>query len=52
MKIKGFAPDKQVKMVLEHKDGSDDEVLLNHTYNEAQIGWFKAGSALNSWRDS
>ena len=34
-------------MVVKHKDGSSDEVLLNHTMTEAQIKWFKAGSALN-----
>lgn len=42
-----FAPAKPVKCVLKHKDGSKDEILLNHTFNESQIGWFKAGSALN-----
>jgi len=34
-------------MVLHHRDGSEDKVLLNHTYNEQQIEWFRAGSALN-----
>ena len=34
-------------MVLKHSDGSVDECLLNHTFNENQIGWFRAGSALN-----
>ena len=34
-------------MIIKHKDGSTDESLLNHTMNEAQIKWFKAGSALN-----
>jgi aconitate hydratase len=38
---------KQLKMVVKHKDGSKDEIMLNHTMNETQIGWFKAGSALN-----
>lgn len=36
-----------VKCVLKHDDGSNDEVLLNHSMNETQIEWFKAGSALN-----
>ena len=36
-----------VKCVLRHEDGSSDELMLQHTMNEAQIGWFKAGSALN-----
>lgn len=42
-----FAPKKQIKCVLNHKDGSKDEIMLDHTFNEAQIEWFKAGSALN-----
>ena len=42
-----FAPGKQLTMVLHHKDGKTDKVKLNHTYNEQQIEWFKAGSALN-----
>uniref|UniRef100_A0A914GVF4 Aconitate hydratase, mitochondrial n=1 Tax=Globodera rostochiensis TaxID=31243 RepID=A0A914GVF4_GLORO len=43
----GLAPGKPVKCVLKHKDGSADEVELQHTLNEGQIEWFKAGSALN-----
>ena len=42
-----FAPGKPLTMVLNHKDGTKDEITLNHTYNEQQIGWFKAGGALN-----
>lgn len=42
-----FAPDKQLTVVLNHKDGSKDEIKVNHTYNEAQINWFHHGSALN-----
>ena len=34
-------------MIVKHSDGSKDEIMLNHTMNETQIGWFKAGSALN-----
>ncbi len=45
--ISNLAPDKQVKMIIKHSDGSKDEVMLNHTFNSAQIEWFKAGSALN-----
>jgi len=33
--------------VLNHKDGSKQEIKVNHTYNEQQIEWFKAGGALN-----
>lgn len=42
-----FAPQKQITIELVHSDGSKDTILGNHTYNEAQIEWFKAGSALN-----
>ncbi|MBT8378278.1 MAG: aconitate hydratase [Ignavibacteria bacterium] len=40
-------PDTPLKMIVKHSDGSKDEVMLNHTMNETQIKWFKAGSALN-----
>ena len=36
-------PDHQVR----HADGTIEEIFATHTYNESQIGWFKAGSALN-----
>jgi len=42
-----FAPGKPLTLVANHADGTNDEILLNHTYNEGQIEWFKAGSALN-----
>lgn len=42
-----FAPEKQLTVVLNHSDGTRDEFPVNHTYNENQIDWFKAGSALN-----
>jgi aconitate hydratase len=42
-----FAPGKQLTMVLHHAEGTTDKIKLNHTYNEQQIEWFKAGSALN-----
>ena len=45
--ITELAPEKQLKLVIKHKDGSTDEAMLNQTFNEAQIEWFKAGSALN-----
>ncbi|MEQ8910571.1 MAG: aconitate hydratase [Vicingaceae bacterium] len=45
-----FAPDKPITLEVVHKDGSKDEIKLNHTYNAQQIGWFKAGSALNMIR--
>lgn len=48
--IKGltsFAPGKPLTVMLNHKDGSKDEIPVNHTYNEQQIEWFRAGGALN-----
>ena len=42
-----FAPGKALTLVLNHADGSSDEIQVNHTYNKGQIEWFKAGSALN-----
>jgi aconitate hydratase len=45
--LTSFAPGKPLTMVLHHKDGSTDNITLNHTYNQQQIGWFKAGGALN-----
>jgi aconitate hydratase len=42
-----LAPNKQLKLLIKHRDSSTDIAMLNHTFNESQIGWFKAGSALN-----
>ncbi len=42
-----FAPGRPLEIVLHHADGTDDEFPVNHTYNEGQIEWFKAGAALN-----
>ena len=42
-----FTPGKQLLVVLNHEDGTKDEIIANHTYNVNQIEWFKAGSALN-----
>lgn len=45
--IADFAPDKPLTLEVVHADGSKDMIKVNHTYNKAQIGWFKEGSALN-----
>jgi aconitate hydratase len=45
--LTSFAPGKQLQVVFNHADGSSDTIQVNHTYNESQIGWFVAGSALN-----
>ena len=42
-----FAPGKPLSIEFAHEDGSKDVILANHTYNDSQIGWFVAGSALN-----
>jgi aconitate hydratase len=42
-----FTPGTSLTMILHHRDGYEDRITLNHTYNQAQIEWFKAGSALN-----
>ena len=46
-----FAADKQITIEIIHSDRSIDVIMANHTYNEAQIEWFKAGSALNLIKD-
>ena len=45
--LKSFAPGKPLTAIIRHSDGKNEEILVNHTYNENQIEWFKAGSALN-----
>ncbi len=42
-----FAPDKSFECMLQHSDGTNDKIILKHSYNSSQIEWFKAGSALN-----
>ena len=63
--LKTFAPGKQLKAIVKKKDGSKVrlwkffltfklfkiEIALNHTFNEQQIEWFKAGSALNRMKE-
>jgi len=42
-----FAPNQKLTLVLNHIDGTKDEINVNHSYNEQQIEWFKEGAALN-----
>ena len=42
-----FKPEVPLKLVLHHNDGDHEIISVNHTYNENQIEWFKAGGALN-----
>jgi len=45
--LTSFAAEKPLTIEITHADGSKESILANHTYNDSQIGWFKAGSALN-----
>ena len=45
--LTSFAPNKPLTIEVLHSDGSVDIIKANHTYNDSQIEWFKAGSALN-----
>ena len=45
--LTSFAPGKALEVVFHHADGTQDKIAANHTYNQGQIEWFKAGSALN-----
>lgn len=47
MGLTSFAPGIPLTIVLHHPNGSKDEFSVNHTYNDQQIAWFKAGGALN-----
>jgi len=49
--LKTFAPGKQLEAHIKHKDGSVDKIKLNHSFNDGQIAWFKAGSALNRMKE-
>ena len=45
--LTNFTAGKPLSLVLTHKDGTVDTIEANHTYNQQQIEWFKAGGALN-----
>jgi aconitate hydratase len=45
--LNNFAPEKPFKAIIKHRDGSSDEIVLNHSFNAGQIDWFRAGGALN-----
>src|SRR5205085_8368194 len=45
--LTSFEPGVPLTVVLHHADGSTEDFKVNHTYNEQQIEWFKAGAALN-----
>lgn len=48
--LKEFTPGKPLTAILYHADGTEESFAVNHTYNELQIKWFKAGAALNAAR--
>lgn len=45
--LTNFTPGQPLELVLHHADGSSDTIVANHSYNEQQIEWFRAGAALN-----
>ena len=45
--LKDFSAGKPLTIIAKHEDGSEDTIIANHSYNEGQIEWFRAGSALN-----
>ncbi|XP_060802830.1 aconitate hydratase, mitochondrial [Amyelois transitella] len=49
--LKDLAPGKQVDCEIKHKDGKTEIIKLNHSLNEQQILWFRAGSALNRMKE-
>ncbi len=46
--LKEFSPGRNLEVILHHEDGTEERFEVQHTYNEQQIGWFRAGSALNA----
>lgn len=50
--LTSFTPNVPLKLVLTHIDGTTDEIIANHSYNQQQIAWFKAGGALNIIRQN
>ncbi len=50
--LNSFAPGTSLTLVFNHANGTKDEIMANHTYNQQQIEWFKAGGALNIIRAS
>ncbi|ERE90007.1 aconitate hydratase [Cricetulus griseus] len=49
--LKDFAPGKPLKCIIKHPNGTQETILLNHTFNETQIEWFRAGSAQNRMKE-
>ncbi|KAI3365533.1 hypothetical protein L3Q82_010620, partial [Scortum barcoo] len=49
--LKTFTPGKPLSALVKHSDGTEETLELNHSFNETQIEWFKAGSALNRMKE-
>jgi aconitate hydratase len=50
--IENFKSGEPLKVVLNHSDGTQESFLANHTFNDLQISWYKAGSALNYLKET
>jgi aconitate hydratase len=48
--LDSLAPGRPVSCTLYHQDGTSEELALVHSYSEAQLDWFRAGSALNTFQ--
>ena len=49
--LSSFAPGKPLELIIHHAGGASETILLNHTYSDLQIKWFRAGSALNYMKE-
>ena len=47
-----LSPNKTITLIAKHFNGTSTKIITNHTYNENQIEWFKAGSALNKIKEN
>jgi len=50
IKLNDISPGKSVECNILHADKTSEKIILNHSYNDLQIEWFKAGSAMNFLR--
>ncbi len=50
--LQELTPGRPVEVILNHSDGTQETIIARHSYNDAQIAWFRAGSALNLIRKS
>ena len=48
--LSNISPGKSVDCTIEHADKTSEKIILNHSYNDLQIEWFRAGSAMNFLR--